>query len=176
MALERAPPGPVEFASSLIANVGSVQDLSLKHPPVIGRVWCPMLRGRHLTTPQTVTRTFLSPDVLPFHRKANPELLSAWGLGEGGGLTQPTADGPGEFQPGTNNPCPSPPPVLDMVHSRCGLLTQTHSFFLSRPRWLAYLVHHMALETTSWDGGSELSGAAMIPQMPVVADLTCSED
>jgi hypothetical protein len=32
---------------------------------------------------------------------------------------------------------------------------------------LAYPVHHMALETTSRNQGSELSGATMIPQMTV---------
>ena len=37
-----------------------------------------------------------------------------------------------------------------------------------------YPAHHMVLETTSRNQGSELSGAAMIPQMTVVADLTRS--
>ena len=41
---------------------------------------------------------------------------------------------------------------------------------------LAYPVHHMVLETTSRDQGSELSSAAMIPHMTVVADLTRHED
>ena len=41
---------------------------------------------------------------------------------------------------------------------------------------LAYLAHKMVLETTSRDEGSELSGATVIPQMTVVADLTGSED
>ena len=36
----------------------------------------------------------------------------------------------------------------------------------------AYPVHHMVLETTSRNQGSELSSATMIPQMTVVADLT----
>ena len=34
----------------------------------------------------------------------------------------------------------------------------------------------MVLETTSRNQGSELSAATTIPQMTVVADLTCSED
>ena len=37
---------------------------------------------------------------------------------------------------------------------------------------LAYPAHHLALETTSRNQGSELSGATMIPQMTVVVDLT----
>ena len=44
------------------------------------------------------------------------------------------------------------------------------------PRELAYPAHHMVLDTRSRKEGSELSGATMIPQMTVVADLTRSED
>ena len=36
--------------------------------------------------------------------------------------------------------------------------------------------HHMVVETTSRDQGSELSSSTMIPQMTVVADVTRSED
>ena len=39
---------------------------------------------------------------------------------------------------------------------------------------LAYPVHHMVLETTSQNQGSELSGSTMIPPMTVVADLRIS--
>ena len=41
---------------------------------------------------------------------------------------------------------------------------------------LAHPVHHVVFETTSRNQGSELSGATMIPQITVVADLTRSED
>ena len=41
---------------------------------------------------------------------------------------------------------------------------------------LAYPVHHMVLETTSRNQGSELSGATMTPQMTAAAALTRSGD
>ena len=60
-----------------------------------------------------------------------------------------------------------------LVHRRWG-----NTFVLFGPDQgeLAYPAHHMVLETTSRNQSSELSGATMIPQMTVVADLTRSGD
>ena len=60
----------------------------------------------------------------------------------------------------------------------CGLHGLWCSILFSGPDQgeLAYPGSHMVLETMSWYQGSELSGAKMIPQMTVVADLTGSED
>ena len=52
-----------------------------------------------------------------------------------------------------------------------------YSFFFGPDQdGLAYPAHHMVLETTSRNQGSELSSSTMIPQMTVVADLTHSKD
>ena len=49
-------------------------------------------------------------------------------------------------------------------------------FFGPHQGELPYPVHHMVLETKPRNQGSEVSGATMLPQMTVVADLTRSED
>ena len=52
-----------------------------------------------------------------------------------------------------------------------------HNFFFGPDQGeLAYPVHHMVLETTPRNQGSELSGATMILQTTVVADLTRNEE
>ena len=45
-------------------------------------------------------------------------------------------------------------------------------FFIPEQDELAYPAHHVVLVTNSRNRGAELSGATMIPQMTVVADLT----
>ena len=47
-----------------------------------------------------------------------------------------------------------------------------NDFFGSDQDELAHPAHHVVLEITPWDHGSELSSAMMTPQTTVVADLT----
>jgi hypothetical protein len=54
----------------------------------------------------------------------------------------------------------------------CTTLDQLFGLFGPDQDELAYPAHHMALETTPRNHGSELSSSTMIQQMAVVADLT----
>ena len=83
-----------------------------------------------------------------------------------------------------NMVCMDPQQTLCLWARHFGLLYKTADgpymhviliFFGLDQGELVYPVHHMVLETTSWNQGSEPSGATMIPKMTVVADLTHSE-
>ena len=57
------------------------------------------------------------------------------------------------------------------------ILDSVYGFFFCPDQGeLAYPVHHMVLETTFGNQGSELSSATIIPHMTLVAGLTRSED
>ena len=66
--------------------------------------------------------------------------------------------------------------LTSMILTSCQSYSVLFFFFGSDQDELAYPVHHMVLETTSRNRGSEPSGATMIPHLTVVADLTRNED
>ena len=67
-------------------------------------------------------------------------------------------------------------PLSFSAYSHCASCTLGSIFFFSPDQGeLVYPVHHMVLETTSQNQGSELSGATMIPEMTVVGDPTRSK-
>ena len=64
--------------------------------------------------------------------------------------------------------------VRQLSHNKCVVVDKALDFFCPDQGEVAYPTHHLVLETTFRNQGS-VSGATMIPQMTVVADLTRGE-